>query len=199
MEGEATEAIEIEHHELRPFAADVCPEPTQYPVEGHSHGSFVSSISSISCMLTYAKTARFTAYALLFITCIPFIIGAAFTSIFIEDKNYNAVTPAFLSACLSLGTISLLCLQLLAKLEKYHDTGTLEGLKVFGMILSIFSGISVGVYTILAFLNKQAFNLHGTNYFSSAVFSGLSLVCGLELYLTAQWYQDALQVQQAAQ
>ncbi|XP_035210055.1 uncharacterized protein LOC118184405 isoform X2 [Stegodyphus dumicola] len=141
MEGEATEAIEIEHHELRPFAADICPEPTQYPTEGHSHGSFVSSVSSVSCMLTYAKTTKFTAYALLFITCIPFIIGAAFTSIFIEDKNYNAVTPAFLSA----------------------------------------------------------FNLHGTNYFSSAVFSGLSLTCGLQLYLTAQWYQDALQVQQAAQ
>ncbi|GBM82294.1 hypothetical protein AVEN_149619-1 [Araneus ventricosus] len=83
-------------------------------------------------------------------------------------------------------------MHLLKKLEKYHDQRTLEDLKILGMITSVASGISLGVYTILAFFYKQSFNLHGENFFSSAVFAGICLATSVELYIVAQWYQNAL-------
>ncbi|KAF8795292.1 hypothetical protein HNY73_003160 [Argiope bruennichi] len=60
------------------------------------------------------------------------------------------------------------------------------------MITSVGSGISLGVYTIFAFFYSQSFNLHGENYFSSAVFAGICLACSIELYIVAQWYQNAI-------
>jgi len=187
MEEEATAAIEFEHHELTSFAGV---EP-QINIQ-HNHGSFLSTMSITSCVISYSRFAKKIVYILLLITCIPIITGAAFTSIFIEDGNYNAAVVSFFIACISLGTTSLFVLHLLRKLDKVHDSGTLEGLKILGMIMSITSGISVGVYTILAFFEKQEFNLHGVNYFSSATFSGVCLIVSIQLYLTAQWYQNAM-------
>ncbi|GFR06496.1 uncharacterized protein TNCT_625381 [Trichonephila clavata] len=85
-------------------------------------------------------------------------------------------------------------MHLLRKLEKYHDDKTLEQLKILGMIASVASGISLGVYTILTFLENQHFDLKGANYFSSAVFSGVCLFSSIELYIVAQWYQNAMKV-----
>ncbi|GIZ02050.1 uncharacterized protein CEXT_140051, partial [Caerostris extrusa] len=83
-------------------------------------------------------------------------------------------------------------MHLTRRMDKYHNSSTLEGIKIFSMIVSIASGISVGVFTILAFFNKQSFSLKGSNYYSSAVFSGICLATSIELYVMAQWYQNAL-------
>ncbi|XP_054707599.1 uncharacterized protein LOC129217340 [Uloborus diversus] len=183
----AEEAVEIEHHELQHFAG----------VEARStqgQGSFLSTLSVSSCVITYTRNAKTVLYILLLITCVPIIVGAAFTSIFTEDGNYNAAVWAFFTGCMSVGTCSLYTLHLFGKLEKYHDNATLEGLKVLGMIFSVISGIAVGVYTILSFLNKQAFALYGLNYFSSAIFGGLCIFSSIQLVATAQYYQNALRV-----
>ncbi|XP_071039818.1 uncharacterized protein [Parasteatoda tepidariorum] len=188
MEEGSTSAV-IEHHELEAFAG-VEPKFDLHP--NHNRGSFLSTISMTSCVISYSPSAKFLLYVLLLLTCIPLIVCGAFTSIFIEDGNYSAAVVSFFAACLSVGTASLFVTHLLSKLEKVHDTGTLEGLKILGMIMSVSSGISLGVFTILAFFKKQAFELHGENYFSSAVFGGICLVVSIQLYLTAQWYQNAL-------
>ncbi|CAL1272366.1 unnamed protein product [Larinioides sclopetarius] len=183
----AVEAVEIENHEMTHFAgveARLNLNPSQ--------GSFLSNVSMNSCLISHTRFARMLVYTLLIVTSIPFIAGAAFTSIFIEDGNYNAAVVAFFTACLSLGSASIFLMHLLRILEKYHDQRTLEELKVLGMITSVASGIALGVYTILTFFNKQAFNLHGENFFSSAIFALICLATSVELYIVAQWYQNAL-------
>ncbi|GFY65860.1 uncharacterized protein TNIN_101961 [Trichonephila inaurata madagascariensis] len=99
---------------------------------------------------------------------------------------------------MSCGSASIFCMHLLRNLEKYHDDKTLEQLKILGMIVSVASGISLGVYTILTFLENQQFDLKGANYFSSAVFSGLCLFSSIELYIVAQWYQNAMKATEIA-
>lgn len=178
---EASQAIEHEHHEMRAFAGA---EP---------QGSFMSTVSTVSCKISYSKSAKVYLYLFLIITCVPLIAGGAFTSIFIEDRNTYAAISAFFAAAISCGTLSIFIMHLLGKVEKFHDMATLNGLKVLGMIVSVASGVLLGMYTILAFLNKQEFDLEGENYFSAAVFSGLCLATSLELYIVAQWYQNALQ------
>ncbi|KAG8188007.1 hypothetical protein JTE90_009884 [Oedothorax gibbosus] len=192
---EATEAIEIENHEMQSFAGV---EPRFNLSFQHGHGSsFLSNISASSCVISYTRFAKTLVYVFLFVTCIPITVGGGFTIIFLTDENYHSGVIAFFTGCLSLGTASLFVLHLLKKLDKYHDHKTLEGLKVLGMIASIFFGILLGVYTILAFFYKQAFSLRGLNYFSSAVFSGVALATSIELFIVAQWYQDALQASAA--
>ncbi|GFT15210.1 uncharacterized protein NPIL_334991 [Nephila pilipes] len=192
-EMEATEAVEIEHHEMTSFAG-VNP---RYNMQ-QGQGSFLSNVSVTSCVISYTRFARILVYVLLIITCIPVVAGVGFTGIFIKDENYNGAIVSFFTACVSCGSASIFALHLLRKLEKYHDAKTLEGLKILGMITSVASGISLGVYTILAFFNKQNFDLHGANYFSSAVFSGLCLSTSIELFIVAQWYQNAIKANELA-
>lgn len=184
---EATEAIEIEHHEMSSFAG-VEPKLNMH----QSQGSFLSNFSVTSCVISYSRFAKILVYVFLIITCVPMFVGIGFTGVFLNEENYNGATVSFLTACISCGSVSIFIFHLLRKLEKYHDDKTLEGLKILGMIASVASGISLGVYTILTFLNDQHFELHGLNYFSSAVFSGLWLSTSLELYIVAQWYQNAI-------
>ncbi|GBM82292.1 hypothetical protein AVEN_149617-1 [Araneus ventricosus] len=90
----AVEAIEIENHEMTHFAG----------VEARlnlNQGSFLSNMSTNSCVISHTKFARTLVYALLIVTSIPFIAGAAFTSIFIEDGNYNAAIVAFFTGHLA--------------------------------------------------------------------------------------------------
>lgn len=92
MEEEATEAIEIEHHEMQSFAGV---QPRLTINLQHGHGSFLSNISLSSNVISYTRFARTVVYILLLVTCVPIATGGGFTIVFIEDGNYNGAVLAF--------------------------------------------------------------------------------------------------------
>ena len=80
MEEEAARAAEIEHHEMRPFSG------------GQPQGSFMSTISSVSCTISYTKSAKLYLFVLIIITCIPLIFGFVFTILFLKQEKHNVNT-----------------------------------------------------------------------------------------------------------
>lgn len=74
---EASQAVEIEHHEMRPFAGT------------EAHGSFMSTISTVSCRISYTPSAKIYLFVFIIITCIPLVIGGSFTILFFKEEEHN--------------------------------------------------------------------------------------------------------------
>lgn len=77
VEEAASEAVEIEHHEMRPFAGT------------EAHGSFMSTISTVSCRISYTQSAKIYLFVFIIITCIPLVICGSFTILFFKEVEHN--------------------------------------------------------------------------------------------------------------
>jgi len=112
---------------------------------------------------------------------------AGFVS-FIFKNNYHATAWALSAAVIGTAALHLHILRLVGRLTHWHDERSLSEIKMLGILIAGCSLVGIGVYVPLAINSKQEINFGQNNFYLSSIASGLSLISGVLLLLSARGY-----------